>query len=132
LTKLFYYINPSFAPKFPPYASPQPRPGAFLLFQVIEHLFPSQWPLQAILNICSVCGIIPCMTVELVLAVLIFANTIVIIATLSVIIFVLVRMGMETAKFTDIENSFTELTKIIDQQSRLLEFISRRSINGSN
>ena len=68
-----------------------------------------------------------CMTFELVLAILIFTNTIVIIATLSVIIFVLIRMGMETAKFTDIENSFIELTKIIDQQSRLLEFISRRS-----
>jgi hypothetical protein len=46
---------------------------------------------------------------------------------LSVIIFVLIRMGLETAKFTDIENSFVELTKIIDQQSRLLEYISRRS-----
>jgi hypothetical protein len=72
------------------------------------------------------------MTVELVLAILIFANTIVIIATLSVIIFVLVRMGMETAKFTQIENSFVELTKIIDQQSRLLEYISRRNVSGKN
>jgi hypothetical protein len=78
------------------------------------------------LNICAICGIILRMAVELILAVLIFANTIVIIAVLAVIIFVLVRMGMETAKFADIEKSFVELTKIIDQQSRLLEFISRR------
>ena len=68
--------------------------------------------------------------VQVVIAILIFANTIVIIGTLSVIIFALVRMGMETAKFTDIENSFVELTKIIEQQSRLLEFIGRKTSGG--
>jgi hypothetical protein len=36
------------------------------------------------------------MSIELILGLLIFANTIVIIAVLAVIIFVLVRMGMET------------------------------------
>jgi hypothetical protein len=66
------------------------------------------------------------MTLDLILAILIFANTIVIIAVLSVIIFVLVRMGWETAKFTEIKESFVDLTEIIGQQSRLLEFISKR------
>jgi len=107
--------------------SPQPRPGAFLLFQVLETPVSLKKSLVGPLEHLFCLWYIFFMTFELILAILIFSNTIVIIATLSVIIFVLIRMGLETAKFTDIENSFIELTKIIDQQSRLLEYISRRS-----
>jgi hypothetical protein len=70
------------------------------------------------------------MSVELVLAILIFTNTIVIIATLAVIVFALVRMGIETARFAGIDDSFTELTSVVEQQSRLLQYMDRRSSGG--
>jgi hypothetical protein len=70
------------------------------------------------------------MSVDLILSLLVFANTIVIIAVLVVIIFVLIRMSVETAKFVGIDSSFSELTRVVEQQSRLLEFIGRRSSGG--
>jgi hypothetical protein len=78
-----------------------------------------------LLNICSVCGIILPMPVDYIIIGLILTNTIVILLNLTVIVSSLVKMN-ENAKFTDVECSLGELSKIIEQQSRLLEFISRR------
>lgn len=78
------------------------------------------------MNICSLCGIIITMTGDSIISILIFANTIVIMLILTSVIFLLVKMNIETAKFTDIESSLGELSKVIEQQSRLLEFISRK------
>jgi hypothetical protein len=64
------------------------------------------------------------------LLVLIFANTISVIFALTMIAVMLVRMNVEISKFTDIKITLAELSKVIEQQSRLLEYISRRD-NGN-
>jgi hypothetical protein len=63
------------------------------------------------------------------LLVLIFANTIAVIFALVMIAVMLVKINIEISKFTDIKITLAELSKIIEQQSRLLEYISRLDNN---
>lgn len=65
------------------------------------------------------------MPVDAIIAILAIVNTIIILLNLTVIVSSLVKMS-ETTKLTNVECSLGELSKIIEQQSRLLEFISRK------
>ena len=63
-----------------------------------------------------------------VLQVLVFANTIALLLSVVMIAVMLVRMNVEISKFIDIQMSIAELTKVVEQQSRLLEYIRTTEI----
>lgn len=66
------------------------------------------------------------MDTQTVLSILIFANTTALLFIVLMVVFGLIKMSVEIAKFAEIQTSLAELAKVIEQQTRLLEFISRR------
>lgn len=58
-----------------------------------------------------------------IIQVLVFANTIALLLSMVMVAVMLVRMNVEISKFIDIQMSIAELTKVVEQQSRLLEYI---------
>lgn len=58
-----------------------------------------------------------------IIQVLVFANTIALLLSMIMVAVMLVRMNVEISKFIDIQMSIAELTKVVEQQSRLLEYI---------
>jgi hypothetical protein len=60
------------------------------------------------------------------LVVLILINTIAIIFAVGTIALLLTRMAAQLSIMGDFKASLLELTKVIEQQTRLLEFIGRK------
>lgn len=63
------------------------------------------------------------MDLNQVILILVFANTIAIMFALVMIAIALVRTNTEISKFIDIDMSLKELTKVIEQHSRMLEYL---------
>lgn len=64
--------------------------------------------------------------VGLILGLLTLVNTIALVIGVSAISLLLVRMSGQFATFADVRQSLAELTKVIEQQTRLLEYIGKK------
>lgn len=60
-----------------------------------------------------------------VLGLLILINTLIIILAISAISFMLVNIGNKLSAMSDVRQSLVELTKVIEQNTRLLEYIGK-------
>lgn len=67
------------------------------------------------------------MRLEIVLLILILANSIVIVIGVSTTSFMITRLWSQFGLITDLKQNIAELTKVIEQQTRLLEYFAHKN-----